>query len=128
MESLRDQAGFAFWTFPDRGPEPLDRYVRLGLGGPPLSRDDAACGLLVLDGTWRLADRMEKFFRHVPSRSLSGIQSAYPRVSRIYADPREGLASIEAIYAAYRCLQRPHAGLLDDYYWAAEFLARNNWA
>jgi pre-rRNA-processing protein TSR3 len=127
IEPLRGREGFVFWTFPERGPEPLDDYVRLGVGGPPLSTDDQNRGLLVLDGTWRLADRMEKFFRHVPTRSLQGIQTAYPRASYVYPDPAGGLATIEAVYAAYRILGRPCGGLLDQYHWADEFLARNDW-
>jgi pre-rRNA-processing protein TSR3 len=127
VESLRGRDGFVFWTFPDRGPEPLAGYVRLVMQGPVLCRDDADRGLLVLDGTWRLAHRMEKFFYELSPRSLPPIQTAYPRVSRIKPDPPGGLATIEAIYAAYRQLGRPREGLLDQYHWAAEFLARNSW-
>jgi|SRR5580704_1147575 pre-rRNA-processing protein TSR3 len=128
VEPLRNREGFLFWTFPDRGPESLESYVRLGIGGPVLSTDDADRGLLVLDGTWRLADRMEKFFRHVPLRSLPPVKTAYPRASFIYPDPAGGLATIEAVYAAYRILGRPIDGLLDKYHWAADFRARNGWA
>jgi pre-rRNA-processing protein TSR3 len=127
VEPLRDAEGFVFWTFPEQGPEPLDSYVRLGIGGPLLSTDDRDRGLLVLDGTWRLADRMEKFFRHVPLRSLPSIHTAYPRASFTYPDPSGGLATIESIYVAYRLLGRPCDGLLDKYHWRADFLARNNW-
>jgi pre-rRNA-processing protein TSR3 len=128
VEPLRDRAGFIFWTFPDVGTESLNDYVRLGIGGPLLSSADRDRGLLVLDGTWRLADRMEKFFRDVPLRSLPSVTTAYPRASYIYPDPAGGLATIEAIYAAYRLLGRPCQGLLDRYHWAAEFLAGNRWA
>jgi pre-rRNA-processing protein TSR3 len=127
VEPLRDREGFVFWTFPEQGAEPLDGYVRLGIGGPLLSADDGDRGLLVLDGTWRLAGRMDKFFRQLPLRSLPPILTAYPRASYIYPDPAGGLATIEAVYAAYRILGRPCHGLLDDYHWAAEFLTRNQW-
>jgi len=127
VEPLRNREGFVFWTFPESGPESLENYVRLGIGGEVLSTDDADRGLLVLDGTWRLADRMDKFFRHVPLRSLPPIKTAYPRASFIYPDPAGGLATIEAVYAAYRILGRPCDGLLDKYHWAAEFRARNGW-
>jgi pre-rRNA-processing protein TSR3 len=128
VEPLRSRAGFIFWTFPQQGPEPLAGYVRLGIGGPLLSGSDAESGLVVLDGTWRLADRMEPFFRDVPLRSLPAVQTAYPRASYIYPDPPAGLATIEAIYSAYRLLERPCDGLLNEYRWAAEFLSRNGWA
>jgi pre-rRNA-processing protein TSR3 len=127
VEPLRGRDGFVFWTFPDRGSEPLTGYVRLVMDGPVLSGQDADRGLLVLDGTWRLAHRMEKFFHELPPRSLPPTKTAYPRLSRITPDPAGGLATIEAIYAAYRQLGRPSDGLLDQYHWAAEFLAVNNW-
>jgi pre-rRNA-processing protein TSR3 len=127
VEALRGRDGFVFWTFPDRGAEPIAGYVRLVMKGPMLSADDANRGLLVLDGTWRLAHRMDKFFYDLPSRSLPAIETAYPRLSRITPDPSGGLATIEAIYAAYRHLGRSCEGLLDSYHWAAEFLARNDW-
>jgi pre-rRNA-processing protein TSR3 len=128
VEPLRGRKDFIFWTFPEMGAEPLDGYVRLGIGGPVLSTADGDRGLLVLDGTWRLADRMEKFFRDVPIRSLPTVKTAYPRASYVYPDPAGGLATIEAIFAAYRILGRPCAGLLDGYHWAAEFVAANQWA
>jgi pre-rRNA-processing protein TSR3 len=127
VEPLRGRPGFIFWTFPEPGPEPLDLSVRLGIGGPVLSDKDADRGLLILDGTWRLADRMEKFFRQVPLRSLPPVKTAYPRASYLYPDPAGGLATIEALYAAYRILGRSCEGLLDNYHWSSEFLARNGW-
>ena len=127
VEPLRGRDGFRFWTFPDRGPEPLTGYVRLTMDGPVLSAADADRGLLVLDGTWRLAHRMEKFFLDVPARSLPPIRTAYPRMSRIKPDPAGGLATIEAIYAAYRLLGRSCDPLLDEYHFAAEFLSQNGW-
>ncbi len=128
VESLRGRDGFVFWTFPDRGPEPLGGYVRLAMEGPMISPADATRGLLLLDGTWRLAERMEKFFRELPTRSLPAIQTAYPRMSRIKPDPTGGLATIEALYAAYRLMGRACDRLLDDYHWARQFVAANEWA
>lgn len=125
VEPLRDRAEFVFWTFPNRGPEPIDGYVRLGIGGPLLSPEDAPRGLLVLDGTWRLAQRMEPSFRELPVRSLPQWKTAYPRVSKIFDDPLEGLATIEALFAAYVALGRDTSGLLDHYYWAKPFLQIN---
>lgn len=125
VEPLRGRPGFVFWTFPKTGPEPLDGYVRLGLGGPELSRDDAGCGLLVLDGTWRLAAGMESRFSDVPVRSLPPWDTAYPRTSKLFEDPTGGLATVEAIFAAYQILGRQTDGLLDAYYWRDEFLRKN---
>ena len=121
VEPLRGRDDFIFWRFPDRGTEPLDGYVRLGLDGEELSVADAGCGLLVLDGTWRLAQRMEPFFREVPVRTLPPWVTAYPRVSRLFEDPDTGLATIEAVFAAHTILGRDTSSLLDDYHWAEQF-------
>jgi len=125
VEPLRSHPDFVFWTFPDRGPQPIDGYVRLGIGGPLLSPADAPQGLLVLDGTWRLAQRMEPFFTQLPVRSLPVWKTAYPRVSKVFNDPQEGLATIEAIFAAYVALGRDTTGLLDRYYWGNQFIELN---
>jgi pre-rRNA-processing protein TSR3 len=128
VEPLRNRDGFHFHSFPKPIELDLTGYVRLGIGGPQLSAADAGHGLLLLDGTWRLAERMEPFFDHVPVRSLPAIKTAYPRKSHLFEDPDQGLATIEALYAAYRILGRPLTGLLDDYYWGNAFLAANDWA
>ena len=126
VEPLRGRPGFAFWNWPSRGPEPLDGYVRLGLGGPDLSAADAGRGLLLLDGTWTLAAKMEPDFPDLPVRGLpAGWTTAYPRVSKLTVDPAGGLATIEALYAAYVALGRDTAGLLDAYRWRDEFLRLN---
>jgi pre-rRNA-processing protein TSR3 len=125
VEPLRGRPGFRFWKFPERGPEPIDGYVRLAIGGPLISADDACRGLLVLDGTWRLAQRMEPFFSELPVRSLPEWVTAYPRASKSWPDPTQGLATIEAIYAAWLGMGRPVAGLLDHYRWAEQFLEKN---
>lgn len=126
VEPLRGREGFVFWKWPKRGAEPLDGYVRLGIGGPELSPADADRGLLVLDATWTLAGKMEPDFADVPVRGLpSHWKTAYPRVSKLTDDPIAGLATIEAIYAAYVAMGRDTTGLLDEYRWAEEFLRIN---
>lgn len=124
VQCLRAREGFQFCTHPYI-PEIPAGYVRLGLGGPLLSAADSHSGLLVLDGTWRLASRMEPFVRHVPVRTLPAWRTAYPRVSKFYRDPSDGLATIEAIFAAYHILGRDTAGLLDEYHWREQFLELN---
>lgn len=126
VEPLRGRPDFVFWTFPDRGGESIDGYIRLGLGGPELSVDDAEHGLLVLDGTWRLAARMEPFFPEHPVRTLPALKTAYPRTSKLFEDPTGGLATIEAVYAALTILGRDTTGLLDNYRWGNRFLELNS--
>ena len=103
----------------------LPGYVRLSVDGPPLSERDAESGILLIDGSWRHAARMHEQFAAMPPRSLSGFRTAYPRVSKVFDDPGEGLASVEALYIAYRILGRPTGGLLDDYRWRDAFLELN---
>jgi rRNA small subunit aminocarboxypropyltransferase len=128
VEALRKRPGFHFHQFPKPVAIDLSGYVRLGMDGPPLADTDAECGLLLLDGTWRLAQRMEPFFEQVPVRSLPPIKTAYPRKSYMFEDPDQGLATIEALYAALRILGRSVDGLLDHYHWRDQFLQSNGWS
>jgi pre-rRNA-processing protein TSR3 len=125
---LRGRSDIVFLSYPVRHPPDLAGYIRLAAEGPPLSADDAEAGILLLDGSWRWAGSMTRDFADVPSRSLSGWKTAYPRVSKLGTDPDNGLASIEALFLAYHILGRPTEGLLDHYRWAAEFLASNGLA
>jgi pre-rRNA-processing protein TSR3 len=111
--------------YPVKNPPELTGYVRLAADGPELSSADVDCGLLLLDGSWRWAAAMTRDFAFVPPRSLHGYKTAYPRVSKRGTDPDNGLASIEALYIAYRVLGRPTEGLLDHYHWRDEFLRLN---
>lgn len=121
---LRGDPRFAFYKSPRR-PADLSNYVRLGLDGPPLSEADADCGLLILDGTWRWVEGMTRHVAEVPVRSLPPLTTAYPRISKTFDDPAQGLATIEAVYAALAILQRDATGLLDEYPWGEEFLRQN---
>ncbi len=129
VEPLRTQAGFEFWSYPLKPPHSpkliQTRYVRLGLGGPLISPADREFGLLVLDGTWRWAEKMEADFDEVPVRSLPAWQTAYPRVSKVFDDPSQGLATIEAIFAAYHHMGYDTTGLLEAYHWKDPFLKLN---
>jgi pre-rRNA-processing protein TSR3 len=116
----------AFFSYPLKKPLSLDGYIRLAAEGEELSIQDAACGVLLLDASWRWAGVMNRAFLHVPPRSLRGYRTAYPRKSKRGTDPDNGLASVEALYLAYHLLGRPTAGLLDHYLWAKEFLQRND--
>jgi pre-rRNA-processing protein TSR3 len=122
---LKERADLSFVHYPVKAPLALEGYIRLAVDGPPLSRADGACGILLLDGSWRWAGVMTQAFAQVPPRSLRGYRTAYPRVSKLGTDPDVGLASIEALFLAYHVLGRPTAGLLDHYHWADEFLRLN---
>jgi pre-rRNA-processing protein TSR3 len=125
VEPLRGQPGFVFWNYPKRGTESLDGYVRLGIGGPQLTVDDCDQGLVLLDGSWRWAAEMEKDYQDLPVRSLAAWETAYPRRSKLFVDPVEGLATIEALYAAHCQMGRYVEELLSSYYWRDVFLKKN---
>ena len=55
-------------------------------------------------------------------RSLpKGLVTAYPRVSKVFEDPREGLASIEALSLAQKLMGHDDLSLLDNYRWKEAF-------
>lgn len=122
---LRGRDDLIFLSYPPTEMPVFEGYLRLAAEGPELSRADAAGGILLLDGSWNWARKMTPTFEHVPPRSLSGYATAYPRVAKRGTDPSNGLATVEALYLAYHILGRPTTGLLDHYYWAAEFLKIN---
>lgn len=124
VRPLRGLPGFEFRGYPLKQPIPAG-YVRLGLGGPALSVNDAESGLLVLDGTWRWAGRMEAQLADIAVRSLPPLKTAYPRSSKVFDDPEAGLATVEAVYAALTILGRPTDRVLDHYHWRDEFLRLN---
>jgi rRNA small subunit aminocarboxypropyltransferase len=122
---LKGRKDLEFHIFPVKEPLALAGYIRLAAEGPDLSSADRACGILLLDGSWRSAGKMHAAFGAVPPRSLSGWKTAYPRVSKLGTDPTNGLASIEALFLAYHLLGRSTDGLLDHYHWADAFLKLN---
>jgi pre-rRNA-processing protein TSR3 len=128
LRGLEKRPDFQFFTYPfDRLPE-LSGYILLSMDAPPLSQADQDRGIFLIDGTWRYARTMEAqllkphlFVR----RSLpEGFSTAYPRRQEDCLDPSKGLASIEALYAAFAILGRPTEGLLDNYHWKEEFLRK----
>lgn len=127
VEPLRPRTDFQFFTHPEPVTLPTSDYIRLGMGGEVLSEADCHHGLFVLDGTWKLAGKMEPAYQDIPVRTLPAITTAYPRVSKVFKDPLGGLATVEAVYAALRIMRRPVDGILNDYHWAAEFLQLNGW-
>ena len=122
---LRSRPDVIFLNYPVQEWPSLDGYVRLAAEGPELLTADAGFGLLLLDGSWRWAAKMTHDFLDVPPRSLTGWRTAYPRTSKLGTDPVNGLASVEALFAAYHILGRPIEGLLFHYRWAEEFLLAN---
>lgn len=131
MEVIVPQAGPAGYP-----PLPLPRGILLQVGAPPLTDADRALlvgeperRLVLLDGNWSKIPSMLAHVRGavgLEPRSLpSGIQTAYPRRSKVFEDPEGGLASIEALHAALAILGQRDDSWLDGYHWKREFLDRN---
>ena len=130
LRGLESRDDFRFFTYPRRALPELTGYCMLTLDAPPLSVEDKDFGLFLVDGTWRLA---EKMVRSIPKpntlvhRSLpSHFRTAYPRIQTGCSDPDSGLASIEALYLAFLLTGRCTEGLLDNYYWRDDFILKNN--
>lgn len=129
LRGLEGRSDFLFFTYPPIIPPPQN-YMLLAMDAPVLSLEDQAKGLFLIDATWRYADKMAKLIKssepHCILRSLPGdIRTAYPRRQEDCADPEKGLASIEALYAAYLILGRDPSGLLDSYHWKDLFIQKN---
>jgi pre-rRNA-processing protein TSR3 len=122
---LRHRADFVFLTHPVKDPPSLEGYIRLAAEGLELSAADAGYGLLLLDSSWRWLGPMSRPFLDVPPRSLNRFKTAFPRRSKRYDDPDNGLATVEALYLAHHILRRPTEGLLAHYRWAEQFLRLN---
>ncbi len=126
LRGLEERKDFLFYSYPLKTQPPIDGYVLLTVDAPQiLSKEDGQRGLLLLDGTWKLAHKMEKTL-YIPDtivrRSLpDGLVTAYPRRQ----DELQGLASIEALYIAYLLMGRDPEGLLDNYHWKELFMEKN---
>lgn len=126
MEARHD---FLFLSYPDDPLPSLKGTILLTLEAPPLTKEDSDHPLFLIDATWKKAEKMRKkvegqeglLFRSIPS----GWLTAYPRCQEDCPDPKKGLASIEALFAAFSVLGLDTKGLLDQYYWKELFLKRN---
>ncbi len=126
LRGLESRDDMRFFTYPKDSLPCLEGAVMLDLEGPELSREDGDRPLLLVDATWRWAEVMKSQIPLVEKRSLpAGFRTAYPRKQQDCSDPERGLASVEALYIAYQILGRETAGLLENYYWKAEFIKNN---
>lgn len=126
VQPLTEKSGFNFISYPGEKAKGLESdYIRLSTDAKMLSKGDADKGLLILDCNWRYVKDMEKDYLDVPERGLPLFETAYPRCAKDNTDPDFGLATIEAIYIAYKILGRSTEGLFDNYYFKDMFLELN---
>ncbi|MHC5063571.1 MAG: hypothetical protein ACYTG5_06320 [Planctomycetota bacterium] len=100
-------------------------FLLLDVAAPALSAADRGAPILLLDSTWRWLPQLQECLDGEPiRRSIPGeVRTAYPRKSRLFDDPEQGLASIEALYLAKRILGEDDPSLLEGYHWKDDFLS-----
>ena len=129
LRGLEKREDFLFYTYPKKFPDDLKGFFILTINAPVLTKEDRGKGLLLIDGTWNLAQKMLANMPKYPGieeRSIpEGFITAYPRVQTGCSDPARGLASIEALYIAFKILGYPTDHLLDNYHFGNEFLQLN---
>ncbi len=132
LQGLEGRKDIVFLSYPIDDPLPsFENYCFLTLEESPcLTEQDGELGLVLIDGSWRYAMQMIAQLRKINCppimRTLpSCLRTAYPRKQTDCVDPERGLASIEALYAAYYLLKRTTSGLLDHYYWKERFISQN---
>jgi len=132
LTPLEKRADFSFLTYPNVQVPPQSAqdlkqkgYIVLDPKAPPLSKNDKPTGLILLDSTWRYLPKMQAWLDPdslIPSRSLPvNVETAYPRKQ----EEQRGLASIEALFAAFKILEWDTEGLLEEYHWKEAFLEKN---
>ena len=126
IQPLRGTPGLDFLRYPLRQKPDLSRHLLLAPDAPPLTPAAAGRPLLLLDANWRHAEKMRKAVEPIEARSIPvGWRTAYPRRSKIHADPDTGLATVEALFAATCVLGCRDDSLLRLYPWRDAFLALN---
>lgn len=130
LRGLEARQDIKFFLYPNDPFSFIQGAVLLSLEGEELNEEDGARPLVLIDATWNYAKKMHDKIESLGpwiKRTLPGnLRTAYPRVQTGCVDPERGLASVEALYAAYKILKRPLNGILDNYYWKESFLLTNN--
>ena len=126
LTPLRELPGFRFVDYRhDRRIEAGGRIL-LDPEGELLRPEDAGPGLFLIDCSWRRLGKLRRTVDgEVIARRLPPLITGYPRKSKTFEDPTEGLASIEALFAALFILGQADPQLLEGYRWREAFLERN---
>ena len=126
LTPLRGMPGVEFVAYDKRRRLDAGRRVLLHPDGAEITPADAGTPLLVIDCAWRkLPALLASVDGDLVARRLPPLATAYPRKSKTFEDPEQGLASIEALYAALALLGDPRPELLARYHWKDEFLRLN---
>lgn len=126
LTPLRGVSGVRFVSYAHDRRVSAGRRVLLHAEGEPITEADRGMPLLLVDCCWRRVPQLlSTIDGELLPRRLPPLVSAYPRKSSITPDPEQGLASIEALYAALALLGDVRPELLVQYRWASAFLAAN---
>ncbi len=126
LTPLRGMPGIEFRSFDPQARVPAKDRVLLHPDGEEISAADRGRDLLVLDSNWRRLPKLVASLEGQPLlRRLPPLRTAYPRRSRIHSDPQDGLASVEALWAALALLGDSRPELLAGYHFREAFLDLN---
>ena len=126
LTPLRGLDGIEFVAYKRGRRVEAGRRLLLHAEGELLTPADAGDDLLLIDCSWRrVPDLLGTIDGELVHRRLPPLETAYPRTSKVFADPDQGLASVEALYAALAILGEPRPELLAAYHWREAFLERN---
>jgi len=126
LTPLRGFPGVRFLSWKHDRRFDVGTRVLLHPDGEEITAADAGRPLLLIDCAWRRVPALlATCDGSLVHRRLPPLATAYPRKSRTFVDPDQGLASVEALYAALAFLGRPAPELLASYRWADAFLAAN---
>ncbi|MCY2958685.1 MAG: hypothetical protein NTY35_00810 [Planctomycetota bacterium] len=126
LTPLRGFPGVCFFTWKHDRRFEVGTRVLLHADGEEITAADAGRPLLLIDCAWRrVPTLLATCDGELSLRRLPKLVTAYPRKSHTFVDPEQGLASVEALYAALALLGRPTPDLLVGYRFADAFLAAN---
>ena len=126
LTPLRGFPGVRFATYRDDRVVEAGARVLLHTEGEELGPADMHAPILLVDCSWRRVPTLLRTVRgDLRPRRLPPLVTAYPRRSKTFDDPGEGVASIEALYAALAFTGTLEPRLLATYPFGAEFLRLN---
>lgn len=127
LRGLESRENFAFFKAKDGFLFDATGYILLQNNAPEISEKDKSLPILLLDSTWALLPKVRNKIHGKPIlRGLpSSIKTAYPRVSKSGNDPQNGLATVEALFAALSLSGQRDESVLQNYIFKDTFLQLN---
>ena len=127
LRGLESRKNFTFLKAKDGFLFDATGYILLQNNAPEISEKDKGLPILLLDSTWALLPKVRNKIHGMPIlRGLpSSIKTAYPRVSKSGNDPQNGLATVEALFAALSLSGQRDESVLQNYIFKDTFLQLN---